>query len=196
MRSTNEFGGSRRRPRVEPRRPAEFLPQRPFFFGESWGHLNVGDDIEVATFSAPALGQPMPAHAQLGSLIGGGRNANLDRALEGGGDDGRPQHGLPRREIDVVIQICAPHSKIRMRGIAHSQVKIACRRAAEVTTTRPAAAGTFVASPAGRYSSCGATFATTASSTCGTTVALDSRRKLFETLNTTTSIGTSASNVV
>ena len=67
----------------------------------------------------------MPAHAQLRAMIGAGRYAHLDRALEGGGDDGRPQHGLPRREIDLVIKIGTPRSKVRMPGIAHAQIEIA-----------------------------------------------------------------------
>ena len=37
----------------------------------------------------------------------------------------RAEDRLPRREIDVMIQVRAAHAKVRMRGVTYTQIQIA-----------------------------------------------------------------------
>ena len=94
-------------PRVESRCAAEFLPKRAFFLADLLWHLHIGDNIEIAAFAALAFWQTLPAHTQLLAIVGAGRDAHFYPAAERGDCHGGPEHRFPRREVQIVIEICA-----------------------------------------------------------------------------------------
>src|SRR5258705_10717383 len=114
-------------PRVESGCAAQFLPKRAFFLADLLRHLHIGDNIEIAAFAALAFRQTLPAHTQLLAIVGAGRNAHFYPAAERGDCHGGAEHSFPRREVQIVIEICVARAEIRMRGQSNSQVKVAGR---------------------------------------------------------------------
>ena len=86
--------------------------------------------IEIAAVAGIPLGQATAADAELLTIFAAGGNAECDRAIERGDAEFRAEHGFPRGDIELVIEVVAFGVEIRMGGVADAQIEISSRSTA------------------------------------------------------------------
>src|SRR6266536_1312628 len=106
------------------------LNRDPRALADAFGHLNMKNDVQIAA-SPFAQRQAMSANAHLLGVLGAGRDFDADPAAEGGYRHLGAEHGFPRGQVQLEIQVIAVHAVVGMLGETHAQKQVAGGTAAD-----------------------------------------------------------------
>ena len=109
----------------ESRFTGQFLPEAFFAICQICRHLNPGYYVKIALF-AVASGKTPPANAQALPVLRAGRNLDVHLSVQSWHRDAGTQCNLPRRKVQVMVQIAPFNAKIRVAGHANPQIQVAC----------------------------------------------------------------------
>ena len=107
-------------PRIEGRLARQLFPKRSLAIANAFRHLHVEHHIQIAA-SAPAQRQAASPDAHFLPVLGAGGNFDSDLATERWHRQVGAQHGLPRRQVQIAIQVIAFDAVVRMFGEANAE---------------------------------------------------------------------------